>query len=167
MSELMNNRENALLVGVIHGEVTESVMHDHLDELELLADTAGVEVVGQITQQLSRIQPAYFIGKGKAEQVMNQAQAMGVSLIIFDEDLSPTQTKNYQKLIDSIQVIDRSTLILDIFAKHAKTKEAKTQVELAQLEYQLPRLTRMWTHLERQMGGVGTRAGAGRNSNRG
>ncbi len=161
MSELMNNRENALLVGVIHGEVTESVMHDHLDELELLADTAGVEVVGQITQQLSRIQPAYFIGKGKAEQVMNQAQAMGVSLIIFDEDLSPTQTKNYQKLIDSIQVIDRSTLILDIFAKHAKTKEAKTQVELAQLEYQLPRLTRMWTHLERQMGGVGTRAGAG------
>lgn len=153
--------EKAILVGVIHGSLEEHVVNEHLDEMELLADTAGAEVLGRITQRLNRINPAFFVGKGKAEQIINQAKELGVSLVIFDEDLSPAQTKNFQEISNSIKVIDRSALILDIFQKHAKTKEAKTQVELAQLQYILPRLTRMWTHLERQMGGIGTRAGAG------
>ncbi len=156
-----NKVERAILVGVIHGKLDELIIDEHLDEMELLADTAGADVVGRVTQRLNKINPAYFVGKGKAEQIMNQAKELGVSLVIFDEDLSPAQTKNFQSLSENIKVIDRSALILDIFQKHAKTKEAKTQVELAHLQYLLPRLTRMWTHLERQMGGIGTRAGAG------
>ena len=156
-----NKRERAILVGVIHGKLDELIVDEHLDEMELLAETAGAKVVGRVTQRLNKINPAYFVGKGKAEQIMNQVKELGVSLVIFDEDLSPAQTKNFQELSEDVKVIDRSALILDIFQKHAKTKEAKTQVELAQLQYLLPRLTRMWTHLERQMGGIGTRAGAG------
>lgn len=154
-------REKAMVIGVIHGGIEEHKVSEHLDELELLADTAGADVLARITQKLSRINPAYFIGKGKAEQIINQAAELEVSLIIFDDDLSPTQMKNFQKLSDEVKVIDRSALILDIFRRHAKTREAKTQVELAHLQYLLPRLTRMWSHLERQMGGIGTRAGAG------
>jgi len=153
--------EKALLVGVIHGGIDESTVMEHLAELALLADTAGAEVIGQVTQKLGRINPAYFIGTGKAEQVIRQGEELNADLIIFDEDLSPGQLKNYHKLAENIKVIDRSALILDIFRQHAQSKEAKTQVELAQLEYSLPRLTRQWTHLERQMGGIGTRAGAG------
>ncbi len=153
--------ERAILVGVIHGGIEKHVIEEHLDEMELLADTAGAEVVGRVTQRLNKVNPAYFVGKGKAEQIMGQAKELDVSLVIFDEDLSPAQTKNFQSLSKNIKVIDRSALILDIFQKHAQTKEAKTQVELAHLQYLLPRLTRMWTHLERQMGGIGTRAGAG------
>ena len=156
-----NNIERAILVGVIHGKLDELIIDEHLDEMELLAYTAGAKVVGRVTQRLNKINPAYFVGKGKAEQIMNQVKELGVSLVIFDEDLSPAQTKNFQSLSEEVKVIDRSALILDIFQKHAKTKEAKTQVELAHLQYLLPRLTRMWTHLERQMGGIGTRAGAG------
>jgi len=156
-----NKHERAILVGVIHGKLDELVIDEHLNEMELLADTAGAKVVGRVTQRLNKINPAYFVGKGKAEQIMNQVKELGVSLVIFDEDLSPAQTKNFQELSEEVKVIDRSALILDIFQKHAKTKEAKTQVELAHLQYLLPRLTRMWTHLERQMGGIGTRAGAG------
>ena len=156
-----NKIERAILVGVIHGKLDELIIDEHLDEMELLADTAGAKVVGRVTQRLNKINPAYFVGKGKAEQIMNQVKELGVSLVIFDEDLSPAQTKNFQELSEEVKVIDRSALILDIFQKHAKTKEAKTQVELAHLQYLLPRLTRMWTHLERQMGGIGTRAGAG------
>lgn len=156
-----SNSERVILVGAIHDNIEEHIVNEHLDEMELLADTAGAEVVGRITQRLNKINPAFFIGKGKAEQIIRQAKELGVSLIIFDEDLSPAQTKNFETLSKNIDVIDRSTLILDIFQKHAKTKEAKTQVELAQLQYMLPRLTRMWTHLERQMGARGTRAGAG------
>ena len=156
-----NKTEHAILIGVIHGKLDEFIIDEHLDEMELLADTAGAKVVGRVTQKLNKINPAYFVGKGKAEQIMNQAKELGVSLVIFDEDLSPAQTKNFQTLSENIKVIDRSALILDIFQNHAKTKEAKTQVELAHLQYLLPRLTRMWTHLERQMGGIGTRAGAG------
>ena len=160
-----NEPERAILVGVIQGKLDENIIDGHLDEMELLADTAGAMVVGRVTQRLNTINPAYFVGKGKAEQIINQAKELGVSLVIFDEDLSPAQTKNFQSLSEDVKidvkVIDRSALILDIFRKHAKTKEAKTQVELAHLQYLLPRLTRMWTHLERQMGGIGTRAGAG------
>ena len=153
--------ERAILVGAIFGKNDEQSVAEHLDEMELLSETAGAEVVGRVTQKVSKINPAFFIGKGKAEQIVRQAKELDANLLIFDDDLSPAQTKNFLKLADNLKVIDRSALILDIFRKHAKTKEAKTQVELAHLQYILPRLTRMWTHLERQMGGIGTRAGAG------
>ena len=155
------SKEKALLIGVIHGELDEQIVEDHLDELRLLAITAGAEVVGNITQKLSRINPSFFIGTGKAEQIISQAKELGVSLIIFDDELSPAQLKNFINLAKDVKVIDRGALILDIFRQHAQTKEAQTQVELAQLEYMLPRLSKAWSHLERQMGGIGTRAGAG------
>ena len=157
----IKTKEKALLIGVIHGELDLPTVEEHLEELELLAKTAGANVVGHVTQKLSRINPSFFIGTGKAEQIIHQAKTLDVSLIIFDDELSPAQIKNYSNLAKDVKVIDRSALILDIFKQHAQTKEAKTQVELARLEYILPRLTRAWTHLERQMGGIGTRAGAG------
>ncbi|MDP6532310.1 MAG: GTPase HflX [Candidatus Marinimicrobia bacterium] len=148
-------------MGVAHGKISRNIVEEHLDELSLLAETAGAEVAARIVQNLNRIHSKYFVGKGKAEQIINQAKEMGVKLIIFDEDLTPAQVKNYSGLANNIKVIDRSALILDIFRQHAKTRESKTQVELAYLQYLLPRLTRQWTHLERQMGGIGTRAGMG------
>ena len=154
-------QEKALLVGVIQPGMTEALIHEHLDELELLADTAGAEVVGRITQRVSKINAATFIGKGKADELLSQAEELGVKLILFDDELSPGQIKNYHRMSEKVKVLDRSGLILDIFQKHARTKEARTQVDLAYMEYLLPRLTRQWTHLERQMGGIGTRAGMG------
>ena len=154
-------KEKAILVGVIHGNLDEKKVDQHLDELSLLTETAGGEVVGYVKQKLNRINPSYFIGTGKAKEVINIAKEQNASIIIFDDELSPSHVKNFNKISEEIKVIDRSALILDIFKQHAKTKEAKTQVELAQLQYMLPRLTRAWTHLERQMGGIGTRAGAG------
>ncbi len=136
-------------------------MKEHLDELELLAVTAGAEVVGRIVQKRDRINSRYFVGKGKAEQISHQATELDVDIVCFDDELSPSQVRNFLRLTPSVKVIDRTGLILDIFTKHARTREAKTQVELARLQYLLPRLTRLWTHLERQMGGIGTRAGAG------
>ncbi|HIB58480.1 MAG TPA: GTPase HflX [Candidatus Marinimicrobia bacterium] len=141
--------------------MTKALMEEHLDELTLLAQTAGAEVVGRYIQRRDRINPTYFIGKGKAQQIVQQSQELDVQLIIFDDELSPSQIRNFLKISDSIKVIDRTGLILDIFQRHAQTRESKTQVELAHLQYLLPRLTRLWTHLERQMGGIGTRAGAG------
>jgi len=153
--------ENAFLVGVSHGDQTTEVVKEHLSELKMLAETAGAKVVGQITQKLRKINPQYFIGKGKALQIIEQAKILKVKLIIFDDELNPGQVKNFLRLAKNIKIIDRNGLILDIFRKHAQTREAKTQVELAQLEYILPRLTRQWSHLERQMGGIGTLAGMG------
>jgi len=153
--------DKALLVGVILPNNYHADIENYLSELSLLAKTAKVEVLSKITQNLSKINPAFYIGKGKAYQVVEQAKILDANLIIFDEELSPAQIKNYHKLAKDIKVIDRSALILDIFKKHAKTREAKTQVDLAFCQYLLPRLTRQWTHLERQMGGVGTRAGMG------
>ena len=153
--------EDAFLVGVVFGNLSSSKVSEHLEELELLAKTAGANVVHRYTQKLNRINPSFFIGPGKAQLIIEHAKSLDVKLIIFDDELSPAQIKNFSNLSNSIKVIDRSSLILEIFSQHAKTKEAKTQVELAQLEYMLPRLTRAWTHLERQMGGIGTRAGAG------
>ena len=153
--------DKALLVGVILPNKYQRDIENDLSELSLLAKTAEVEVLGNITQSLSKVNPAFYIGRGKANQVVEQARILEANLIIFDEELSPAQIKNYHKLAKDIKVIDRSGLILDIFKKHAKTREAKTQVELALCQYLLPRLTRQWTHLERQMGGVGTRAGMG------
>jgi len=161
MQELDLNQEKALMVGVIHGEVDEATAFEHLEELELLAVTAGAEVVGQITQRLNKLNPQFLVGKGKADQIVEQAKELDAQLIIFDDDLSSAQAKNFMNLTDNLKVIDRSAIILDIFRQHAKSREAKTQVELAHLEYLLPRLTRQWTHLERQMGGIGTRAGMG------
>ena len=153
--------DKALLIGIILPSVQDFTIDNQLSELSLLAKTANVKVVDKITQRLKRINPAFFVGKGKAGQIIEQASVLDVNVIIFDEELSPAQIKNFQKLSKSIKVIDRSALILDIFKKHAQTREAKTQVELAYCQYLLPRLTRQWTHLERQMGGVGTRAGMG------
>jgi GTP-binding protein HflX len=156
-----HDRERTLLVGTVHGAITIEAIEDHLQELTLLVETAGGEVVGVITQRLSRINPRYFVGKGKAEEIINQARALGAGLIVFTEELSPAQVKNFLQLAKDVKIIDRSALILDIFRRHAQTREARTQVELAQWQYMLPRLTRQWTHLERQMGGIGTRAGMG------
>ena len=153
--------EKALIIGVIQPGVNDRIISEQLDELELLAKTAGAKVLGRITQKISKINPATFIGKGKAEQILKKAQVLDVSLILFDDELSPAQIKNYHNLSDKIKVLDRSGLILDIFKRHAKTNESKKQVDLAFLQYLLPRLTRQWTHLERQMGGIGTRAGMG------
>ena len=126
-----------------------------------MADTAGAKVVGQITQRLKKLNPQFLVGKGKADQIVGQAKELDAQLIIFDDDLSPAQAKNFMNLSDDLKVIDRSALILDIFRQHARSREAKTQVELAHLGYLLPRLTRQWTHLERQIGGIGTRSGMG------
>ena len=153
--------DKAILVGIILPQNNQIDIDKHLSELSLLAETAEIAVLGEITQKLIKVNPAFFVGKGKASQVIEQAKVLDANLIIFDEELSPAQIKNYHKLAKDIKVIDRSALILDIFKKHAKTREAKTQVELAFCQYLLPRLTRQWTHLERQMGGVGTRAGMG------
>ena len=155
------SKKDAFLVGVIFGDLNYDKVSEHIEELELLAETAGARVIHSYTQKLNKINPSFFIGPGKAQQIIEHAKSLNVKLVIFDDELSPAQIKNFSKLSKSIAVIDRSTLILEIFSQHAKTKEAKTQVELAQLEYMLPRLTRAWTHLERQMGGIGARAGAG------
>ena len=156
-----SQKENVLLVGVIYGRLDYEKVHEHLDELSLLTQTAGANVISRVTQKISKINPSFFIGKGKAEEIIKSAKDLKISTIIFDDELSPSHLKNYNNLSKEIKIIDRSMLILEIFKQHAQTKEAKTQVELAQLQYMLPRLTRAWTHLERQMGGIGTRAGAG------
>ena len=129
---------------------------ESLEELKLLSETAGAEVLDTVIQERQKLDPAFFIGKGKTDQIADLARRKGANIVIFDDDLSPAQVYNLEKRLD-IKVIDRSTLILDIFAKRAKSKESKIQVELAQLSYLLPRLTRGWTHLSRQWGGIGTK----------
>ena len=161
MDNKISEQEKVLLIGVISQANNESVVEEHIQELCLLVKTAGAEVVGVITQKVSKINPATLIGAGKAKQIISQAEGIGAKIIIFDDELSPAQIKNYHKMSKNIKILDRNGLILDIFKKHARTKEAITQVDLAYMEYLLPRLTRQWTHLERQMGGIGTRAGMG------
>ena len=161
MDNKISEQEKVLLVGVISQANNESVVEEHIQELCLLVKTAGAEVAGVITQKVSKINPATLIGAGKAKQIISQAEGIGAKIIIFDDELSPAQIKNYHKMSKNIKILDRNGLILDIFKKHARTKEAITQVDLAYMEYLLPRLTRQWTHLERQMGGIGTRAGMG------
>ena len=161
MDHKISEQEKVLLVGVISQANNESVVEEHIQELCLLVKTAGAEVVGVITQKVSKINPATLIGAGKAKQIISQAEEIGAKIIIFDDELSPAQIKNYHKMSKNIKILDRNGLILDIFKKHARTKEAITQVDLAYMEYLLPRLTRQWTHLERQMGGIGSRAGMG------
>ncbi len=131
-------------------------VEDYLDELALLADTAGADVVGRMVQDRRRTDPTFFIGKGKAELLSGLVSQLDADVVIFDDDLTPAQVRNLENTTH-VKVLDRSALILDIFARRAQTKEARTQVELAQLQYLLPRLTRRWTHLSRQEGGIGTR----------
>jgi len=148
--------ELAILVGVQTPDSKWDV-NSSLDELERLADTADVKVVGRITQRLATPDPRTFIGKGKLRELADMKNATGATVVLFDDELSPSQERNLEDEL-KCKIIDRSALILDIFARRARTKEGRLQVELAQLEYRLPRLTRMWTHLSRQgVGGVGLR----------
>jgi GTP-binding protein HflX len=149
-------REPCILVGVSTRQVSKAETEELLDELALLADTAGAEVIARLIQDRDRIDPAFFIGKGKVAEIRRLVEAQAVPLVIFDDDLSGVQVKNLEREL-GCKVVDRSALILDIFASRAKTMEAKTQVELAQLQYLLPRLTRQWTHLSKQYGGIGTK----------
>ena len=131
-------------------------LDEHLKELAALADTAGAQVVGELTQQIDRPHPATYLGKGKMDELRDQVRDLEASIVIFDDELTPAQGKNIEEHL-ATRVVDRAELILDIFATRARTSEAKMQVELAQLEYTLPRLTRMWTHLEKFRGGIGVR----------
>lgn len=148
--------ENVIAVALILPDLTRGVAEEHLAELEKLIETAGGTVVDRVFAKRPRPDPATYVGSGKAEQIKSLVAKTGAKLIVFDDDLSPAQARNLEKITE-VKVIDRSGLILDIFAGRARSREARTQVELAQLEYMLPRLTRAWTHLERQAGGIGTR----------
>ncbi len=132
------------------------MLNEHLEELAELADTAGATVVGEVTQMLDRPHPGTYLGKGKIEELRLAIEVQQATVIIFDDELSPAQGRNVETALNT-RVVDRAELILDIFATRARTSEAKMQVELAQLEYTLPRLTRMWTHLEKFRGGIGMR----------
>jgi GTPase len=160
--ELASHQDRAVLVGVDRGGA-EWPIEESLAELERLADTAQVVVVGVVTQRLDRPHPRTFIGAGKADEVAELARVQSANLVIFDDELTPSQQLNIEKLLPEIRVIDRTALILEIFAMHAVTREGKLQVELAQQEYVLPRLRGMWGHLERERlgGGRGARFGAG------
>jgi len=150
--------EKAILIGLITPDVTQEQAYEYLDELSFLAKTAGAEPVRNFTQKLKHPDNKTFLGKGKIEEVRLFAEEEEIKLIIFDDDLNPSQIRNIEKLFgEETKVLDRSNLILDIFASRAQTAQARTQVELAQYQYLLPRLTRLWTHLERQKGGIGMR----------
>ncbi len=148
--------EKAILIGVSSGITPRGVTEEHLEELTRLADTAGAVVVDTIIQNKDSINPAFFIGKGKVEEIARRVEEEKIDLVIFDDDLTPTQSRNLEKYI-KCKILDRSGLILDIFALRARSREARTQGELAQLQYLLPRLTRQWTHLSKQYGGIGTK----------
>jgi GTP-binding protein HflX len=155
-------REKAFLVGIdLYNQPSEVSLEDSLEELALLSDTAGLEVVGETSQKLDTPNPETYIGKGKVEELAALVEETLADVVIFDNELSPRHQRELEKqLSPHVRVIDRTALILDIFAQHAKTREGILQVELAQYEYRLPRLTRAWTHLERQAGGGGGSAGS-------
>ena len=148
--------EKVVIVGLINRNQNERQSREYLDELEFLVDTAGAVVLKRFTQKLDVPNTATFVGPGKLEEISNYVKVIEANTVIFDDELTPTQLRNIEKKLES-KVLDRTNLILDIFARRAKTANAKPQVELAQYQYLLPRLTRMWTHLERQQGGIGMR----------
>jgi len=150
-------KEKAILIGLITPQTTKENVNEYLDELSFLATTAGAIPTKRFTQQLLQPDKNTFLGKGKINEVRDYVKREKVDIIIFDDDLNPSQLRNIQKIFEKKKILDRSNLILDIFASRAQTAQARTQVELAQYEYLLPRLTRMWTHLERQKGGIGMR----------
>ncbi len=152
----IQDKERAVLVGVVHKDQTEQQTQEYLDELAFLAETAGAVAVKRFTQKLAHPDSRTFIGKGKLEEIRKYIQDKDITVIIFDDELNGSQITNIEKAVD-VKTIDRSDLILDIFARRAKTAQAKAQVELAQYQYILPRLRGMWKHLERLGGGIGTR----------
>ena len=152
----IGKEEKAVLVGLIHKDQTETQVQEYLDELAFLAETAGAVTVKRFTQKLLHPDSKTFVGKGKLEEIKNYCQQKNIGVLIFDDELSGSQINNIEKATD-VKTIDRSDLILDIFARRAKTAQAKAQVELAQYQYILPRLRGMWKHLERLGGGIGTR----------
>ena len=149
-------QERAILVGVITPDETEEQELEYLDELAFLVETAGGKSEKYFTQKLQRPDVRTYVGKGKLEEIIEYVKVEEIDIVIFDDELTPSQLRNIEREL-KVRVLDRSNLILDIFASRAQTAQAKTQVELAQLQYLLPRLTRMWTHLERQKGGIGMR----------
>ena len=148
--------ERTVLVGLVTRNVNEAKVNEYLDELDFLARTAGAEPEKRFVQKLEYPNPRTYVGTGKLQEIRDYVEANDIGLIIFDDDLSPKQVSNIEREL-KIKILDRTSLILDIFAKRAQTATARTQVELAQYQYLLPRLTRMWTHLERQRGGIGMR----------
>ena len=160
VDEEKNAQERAILVALIVNKRERLITLEYLNELEFLAETLGIETVAKSTQELAVPDKKTFIGKGKLEEIKVFIEVNNISTIIFDDDLSPSQLRNVESELD-IKVYDRSLLILDIFLFRAKSARAKVQVELAKAQYMLPRLTRMWTHLERQKGGIGMRGGSG------
>ncbi|MBI3233991.1 MAG: GTPase HflX [Bacteroidetes bacterium] len=149
-------QEIAVLVAVQEQGVRDEELKEYTDELAFLAETCGAKVVYTFTQKLTKIHPRSYVGEGKLKEIVDFVTANEIDIVIFDDELSPSQIRNLENDV-KCKILDRSNLILDIFAKHAKTAQAKTQVELAQNQYLLPRLTRMWTHLQKQKGGVGMR----------
>ena len=149
-------RERCILIGIINKNQDEEKSKEYLEELRFLADTAGADTMQIFTQKLSRPDTRTFLGSGKMEDIKGYVDAENIDLVVFDDELTPSQLKNIEVLLE-VKVMDRTNLILDIFAARAQTSYARTQVELAQYQYLLPRLTRMWTHLERQKGGIGMR----------
>ncbi|TMI65555.1 MAG: GTPase HflX [Bacteroidetes bacterium] len=154
--KIFENEERAVLVGLIHKDQTDQQVQEYLDELAFLAETAGAVAVKRFTQKLQHPDSRTFVGKGKLEEIKDYISGKNIRVVIFDDELSGAQINNIEKAIDA-KTIDRSDLILDIFARRAKTAQAKAQVELAQYQYLLPRLRGMWKHLERLGGGIGTR----------
>ena len=148
--------ETAVLVGLITNKQNEGRVQETLDELEFLLETAGGEAVKRFVQRLDKPDTRTFVGSGKLEEVKAYIKAENVGTVVFDDELSSSQLRNIERELEC-KILDRTTLILDIFAKRARTATARTQVELAQYQYLLPRLTRMWTHLEKQRGGIGMR----------
>ncbi|WP_442795126.1 GTPase HflX [Pelobium manganitolerans] len=148
--------ERVVLVGLITANQTEAEENEYLDELAFLVETAGGVTEKRFTQKMQKPERATFVGTGKLEEIRDYVKAEEIDIVVFDDELSPMQLRNIENEL-KVKVLDRSNLILDIFAKRAQSAQAKTQVELAQLQYLLPRLTRMWTHLERQKGGIGMR----------
>jgi GTP-binding protein HflX len=149
-----NKRESAVLIGAITAFQSEEKVNEYLDELAFLADTAGADSLKRFTQKLDAPNPKTFLGSGKIQEIAAYIKAEEIDLAIFDDELSPSQIKNVERIFE-IKVLDRTNLILDIFAARAQTSYARTQVELAQYQYLLPRLTNMWTHLSKQKGGIG------------
>ena len=156
MIETAIQTETAVLIGVITRDDTEERINEYLDELAFLAETAGAQSKKRFVQKLNIIDPKTFVGSGKLEEIAQYIHEHKIDLAIFDDELSPSQMRNIERVL-KCRILDRNNLILDIFASRARTAHAKTQVELAQYQYLLPRLTRMWTHLERQRGGIGLR----------
>ncbi len=154
--EIQEKQEQAILIGIINQQQNERQVIEFLDELAFLTKTAGAKPIKTFTQKLETPNPKTFVGTGKLNEIAFYVKNNNIDVVIFDDELSPSQLRNIEKTLEC-KILDRTNLILDIFAKHAQTAHAKAQVELAQYQYLLPRLTRMWTHLERQKGGIGLR----------